>query len=574
MVLIKLILIGLPLIIPSVSYSKVEPEKGGILYPKEVITAKSYMAVTAHPEATKAAAEILANGGTAVDAAIAAQMVLTLVEPQSSGIGGGAFMLFWHKKTGKLMVLDGREMAPRTAVSTLFQEKGKPMNFLNAYIGGRSVGSPGLVRMLSMAHKKYGRTSWTELFRPAIKLSKEGFKVSHRLHSLLSHPLYTKGIKQGAAAQYFYPQGKALEEGHLLRNPKLAKAFQTLAKSYGEELYTGPLSQRIVKAVQENPKRGHLSFSDLKNYAPKTRDPVCVPLRDYKVCTASAPAGGVTLLQIIAMANLLPAMKDYTSLKTMHIYTQITRLAYADRKKYLADPDFSKLPIQGLLSRSYLQKRLELIQDRHVDHQNITPGTPVKSMKVGDAVTLEQPSTTHMSIVDKYGNAVAMTSSIEMAFGSGIMVDGFLLNNQLTDFSFKDKDSQGLLILNRLEPGKRPLSAMSPVMVFDKSDNLKMVLGSPGGSRIISYVAYSILAAIDGSMDLQNAISNRHISNRNDLTAIERGRFSSKAISKLQSMGHKIKVVDLNSGLHGITLKEGKLVSAVDPRREGEAKGK
>ena len=551
-----------------------EPEAGGVVYQKENITAQQYMVVTAHPEATNAAFSILQNGGSAVDAAIAAQMMLTLVEPQASGIGGGGFLLHWDKKASKLQGYDGRETAPAKATPQLFVEKGTPIKFWQGVVGGRAVGVPGVVRMLKMAHEKHGKLEWSTLIKPAIKKSRQGFKVSHRLNRQLTLAR-NPGLRTNATATraYFYPNGKPLPQGYNRKNPQLAKSLEIIARTKGEGIYSGELAQAIVSAVTEHKSNpGLLSLNDLKSYRPIRRNPICTPYRSFRICGMPPPAGGSTVLQLLGIINQHPTPKGTpTSESSVHLFTQASRLAYADRGRFVADPDFVSIPLKKLLSPNYLSGRAKLITP--MDMGKAQPGLPKEAEKKQDGKTFTQPSTSHLSIVDGDGNAVAMTTSIEMGFGSTLMAGGFLLNNQLTDFSF-NPDKNGKPIANRVSPKKRPRSSMSPIMVFDNSNNLKLVIGSPGGSRIITYVAQTIIAHLDFGLPIQEAITLPRLSNRNDITVLEAGTTVTKLKNQLERRNHKVKIADLNSGLHAIAIdKSGTLASGVDPRREGSAKG-
>ena len=551
-----------------------EPEAGGVVYQKKSITAKKYMAITAHPEATNAAFSILKQGGSAIDAAIAAQMMLTLVEPQASGIGGGAFLLHWDKTASKLDGYDGRETAPAKATPQLFMEKGAPIKFWQGVVGGRAVGAPGVVRMLKMAHQKHGKLKWATLIKPAIERSRQGFKVSHRLNrqlTLARNPgLKVKGT---ATRAYFYPNGKPLPQGYIRKNPELANSLEIIAKTKGEGIYSGTLAKAIVKAVAEHKSNpGLLSLDDLKSYKPMRRKPICIPYRNFRICGMPPPAGGSTVLQLLGIINQHPPLKGTpTSEASVHLFTQASRLAYADRGRFVADPDFVSIPLKKLLSPDYLSNRAKLITP--MDRGKTQPGLPRAAEKKQDGKTFTQPSTSHLSIVDGDGNAVSMTTSIEMGFGSTLMAGGFLLNNQLTDFSFTPEEG-GKPIANGVSPRKRPRSSMSPILVFDKSNNLKLVIGSPGGSRIINYVSQTIIAHLDFGLPIQEAITLPRVSNRNDITVLEAGTQVAKLKSQLERRNHTVKIADLTSGLHAIGIdKSGTLTSGIDPRREGSAKG-
>ncbi|MCW8883690.1 MAG: gamma-glutamyltransferase [Motiliproteus sp.] len=542
---------------------------------RTLVEADKFMVVTAHPLATEAGYQILRSGGSAMDAAVAVQAVLTLVEPQSSGIGGGAFMLHWDQGGKYLQAFDGRETAPLEADGRLFIDAdGKPIPWPKALVGGRSVGTPGVLKMLELGHQQHGRLPWSELFTHAIAHSRNGFEVTPRLQKLLEKEI-NPGLKRYSESRnYFYPNGQALQAGERVLNKPLAATFEAIANQGTEYFYQGPLADRIVfrvRGAEGNP--GLLSQQDLKDYRALERRALCRPWQQYRVCSMPPPtSGGVTLLQILGLLESQQLAKQAPfDADSSHLFTQASRLAYADRGRYLADSDFVEVPVDRLLDKQYLDQRASTI-DPQQDMGKAEAGTPV-TLSRSDDRSPELPSTSHFVIVDGEGNGVSMTTSIEMAFGSTLMVDGFLLNNQLTDFSFVSEQDGGL-VANRVEPGKRPRSSMTPVMVFDQQGRLRLLLGSPGGSRIINYVAKALLGKLVWEMDIQQAISQANISNRNGTTELEAGT-NAEALSKaLQAKGHKIKIRDLNSGLHGIWIAEdGGLQGGVDPRREGLATG-
>ncbi|MDK1286395.1 gamma-glutamyltransferase [Pseudoalteromonas umbrosa] len=552
-----------------------EPEAAtGLTLKKEKI-AKKYMIVAANPHASKAGQLMLQQGGSAIDAAIAAQLVLTLVEPQSSGIGGGAFILHYDKSNDYLTTFDGRETAPKKADHTLFLDKeGKPVRWIEAVVGGRSVGVPGIIHSMKQAHDKYGVLKWKQLFKPAIDLANNGFKVSPRLHMLLKKEFNPGLTKLSPAKEYFYPNGKALEIGSLVKNPALAKIYKEIAEYGPKAFYEGKYAEDMVKAVQNAEiAPGHLSLSDLANYQSKERHPVCTSYHDYKVCSMAPPSsGGLTVLQILKLLEGKKlAQYNPNDPQAVHLFTQASRLAFADRNFYIADPDFVDVPTQGLLNPVYLNSRAKLIGER--DNQEMPVGDPsMGKLSYAQDDSYELPSTTHLSIVDSKGNAVSMTSSIEMGFGSTVMVNGYLLNNQLTDFSLSPKVG-GKWVANRVEPNKRPRSSMAPVMVFNKDGSLKLVVGSPGGSRIINYVAQTVIGVLDWGLTPQQAINLPRVTNRNKYTTLEKGTELKAMKPWLESKGHKVRISDLNSGIHAIEIKAGLLFGGADPRREGVALG-
>lgn len=552
-----------------------EPEAATGIIEKKAVKTKTYMVAAANPYASNIGNNILAQGGSAIDAAIAVQLALTLVEPQSSGIGGGAFILHWDNNNNKLTTFDGRETAPGLATSDLFlDEQGKAIPWIKAVVGGRSVGVPGVLASLHKAHQQYGKLPWQALFKDAINLAERGFTVSPRLAKLVEMQ-YNPGITElPNIRRYFFPNGRAIKAGDKLRNPKLGKVYRSLAKEGIKPFYQGWIAEKIVSAVQNSSiAPGLLSLNDMKNYQAIEREPVCGPYRFYKVCGMAPPSsGGIAVIQIMAQLEPFQLHKrELEDVQTSHLYTQSSRLAFADRNRYIADSDFVDVPVSGLLSKEYLAQRSKLI-NIHQDMGPAQPGEPVGSVALADDLALELPSTSHISIVDDQGNAVSMTTSIEMAFGSAVMVEGFILNNQLTDFSLSPKVN-GKLVANRLEPLKRPRSSMAPMMVFE-GEKLKLVVGSPGGSRIINYVTQTILAILDWQLDPQQAINLPKITNRNKVTTLEKNTSILKLKSGLEAKGHNIVVRDLNSGIHAIEVKNSGLIGGADPRREGKVMGK
>ncbi|WP_258806783.1 gamma-glutamyltransferase [Pseudidiomarina sp. CB1] len=555
---------------------KREPEAATGVIAKEAVLSTDFMVAAATPQAAAAGREILAQGGSAIDAAIAVQAMLTLTEPQSSGIGGGAFILYWDNQTKQLYTIDAREKAPASAGPDLFlNAQGEPPeDFWNAVIGGRSVGTPGVLKGLELAHQRWGKTAWSSLFSSTIKAAEEGFTVSPRLERLLAMELNPGLPKMASAAAYFYPDGEPLRAGTVKQNPELAWALQLVAEQGTDAFYRGPIAEKIVAAVNSSEvSPGLLTLTDLANYEAIVREPVCNGYRVYTVCGMGPPSsGGLTVLQILGILENFPVANwQPDSVDFAHHFTQASRLAFADRNRYIADSDFVEVPKSHMLQKSYLAERARRIGNR--DLRKAVPGE-FKALALADDMSPEFPNTSHISIVDKQGNAVSMTTSIEMGFGSAVMASGFLLNNQLTDFSLRPSVN-GQLIANRVQGSKRPRSSMSPTMVFDaEGDDLIHVVGSPGGARIINYVAQTLVGLLDWQLDMQAAIDLPHVTNLNNYTALEKGTPMADLQRKLNSKGHEARVTDLNSGLHGITiLPNGRLLGGADPRREGVALG-
>ena len=548
-----------------------EPEAATGFAAKQAVHGSKFMVVAANPYASKAGFTILEQGGSAVDAAIAVQLVLTLVEPQSSGIGGGTFMLHWDNQKQHMTTFDGRETAPSAATSDLFLDKqGKPLRWIDAVVGGRSVGVPGLLATFKKAHDQYGKLSWPVLFEQAISLAENGFVVSPRLEKLLSMN-FNPGIHSlPEINQYFFPNGKSVKAGDLLVNKPLAKVYRSIAKDGIDVFYQGWLAKKIVEKVQHaSISPGLLSMDDMASYQVTEREPVCGNYRAYNVCGMAPPSsGGVAVIQILGQLQRFDLAKyQSNSVEALHLYSQSSRLAFADRNRYMADADFVSVPTAGLIEPSYLAKRSLLI-DPNTDMGKAVSGTPKGGLALANDSAIERPSTTHLSIIDGQGNAVSMTSSIENGFGSALMVEGFILNNQLTDFSLAPK-KDGQWVANRVQPNKRPRSSMAPMMVFNKDNSLKLLVGSPGGSRIINYVAQTIIGVLDWQLDPQEAINLPKITNRNNGTTLERGTAVEALKPLLEAKGHQVQIRDLNSGIHAIEITATGYIGGADPRREG-----
>ena len=537
------------------------------------------MVVAAHPEAARAGGDILRRGGSALDAAIAMQMVLTLVEPQSSGIGGGAFLL--HHDGRRLQAWDGRETAPRRAHANLFlQADGKPMPFGEAVVGGRAVGVPGVVAMLAAAHAQHGNLPWADLFQPAIQLARAGFVVSPRLAGLLAREKRLADDPQARA--YFYDaQGRPWPAGHVLKNPRLAEVLDSIARQGPQAFYRGALAAKMAAKVAGHARNpGLMDEEDLAGYQPRLREPVCGIFLQVRVCGAPPPSsGGITVLQMLGILQRLhierygPNAHGLQPL-AVHLFAEAGRLAYADRARFLADADYTPLPggsPAALLQSNYLGERAAMVRQNSMGMA--LPGEPVNArFAQGDDASANAPSTTHLVAADRRGRVVSMTSSIERAFGAQIMVEGFLLNNQLTDFSFLPADGRGP-VANRVEPGKRPRSAMAPTMVFDRaSGELTMAVGSPGGPAIINYVAKVLVGVHAWGMDIQQAIELPNFGSRNGPTELESGGFDNAMVTALRQRRHLLVQGPQTSGLHGLQrLPDGRWLAGVDPRREGRA---
>ena len=586
------------------SFLPPEPPSG--YTPKTLSRSQKDMVAAAHPLAVQAGVAMLAQGGSAIDAAIAVQLVLNVVEPQSSGIGGGAFLLHFAapgtgQPQGQLLAYDGRETAPASATPALFTgPDGKPLPFLKAVDGGRSVGTPGLLRMLETAHRAHGRLAWAQLFAPAIRLAEEGFAISPRLSvSIAGVATRIKAQGEPAASYFLNADGSAKATGTWLKSPELAATLRAVATSGADAFYTGHLAQAMVAKVQGHPSNpGGLTLADLAAYKPQVREPVCGVYRvAYRICGMGPPSsGGIAVLQTLGLLERFDVRAmGPNSLDAVHTVSEAYRLAYADRALYVADPAFVNVPVAGLLNPAYLQTRSALIKPANslgAPAAGVPPGAQMASWGADASAAL--PSTSHVSVVDSAGNAVSMTTTIENGFGSLQMVGGFLLNNQLTDFSFVAQDAQGRTVANRVEAGKRPRSSMAPTMVFNASTGaLEAVVGSPGGSAIIQYVTKTLVGLIDWRLDIQQAINLPNFgAQTSPVTQIEKGSLldTPSMADGLKSRGHTVQVTEaFTSGLHGWVFngvrpngqrgalampgESGQYLGGADPRREGVAAG-
>ncbi|WP_411820825.1 gamma-glutamyltransferase [Hyphococcus formosus] len=541
----------------------------------------------ANPYAVEAGAEILKRGGSAVDAAIATQAVLGLVEPQSSGLGGGAFMIHYDPKAGTLETYDGREVAPASATPERFlKENGEPMNFYDAVVGGLSVGVPGAVRMLELAHQDHGKLPWAENFERAATLAENGFEVSPRLNGLLDRIPRLKQLP--AAGNYFYSENGAPHPvGYTLKNPEYAQTLKTIAAGGADAFYEGPIATAIVEAVNNAPNPSGMTLEDLANYKPVKRDPACGDYRAYHICSMPPPSsGGVTVIQILSMLEPFDiAGAGAGSIEALHLLFEASRLAYADRNRYLADNEnlakdgglTAEQVVSGLLNPEYLADRSALI-DPAKAAERVEPGDPSSYdydpangtwKQYGADASPEPPSTSHFVIVDSDGNVVSMTTTVEFAFGSHLMAAGMVLNNQLTDFSFLPvRDGQP--VANAVAPGKRPRSSMAPVIVFDAEGDVWAAVGSPGGPAIIGYVAKTLLGMIDWGMTTQDAINLPNAVYPRGKPVLEEGAFDAQIVAGLEAKGHAITQSGLTSGVHAFKLlPDGTYDGGADPRREG-----
>lgn len=558
--------------------------------PKTGWSTRSYAVAAANPLATDAGQQVLQAGGTAIDAAVAVQMVLTLVEPQSSGIGGGAFIL--HHDGRRTQAWDGRETAPAAADENLFlQADGTTMPFARAVVGGRSVGVPGAVRALEAAHRQHGRLPWATLFTPAIRLAEAGFPMSPRLHAQLQAETALRQDPE-AAALFYRPDGSPHAVGHLLRNPALAQVLRALAQQGSAALHEGEVAQAIVARVRQHPSNpGTMSLADLSGYRPRLREPLChdyhAQTKDYRICGMPPPSSGALAIgQILGLLQHTPAAQLPPPSKAeggpnlapgadwLHLYADAARLAFADRNQYVADPDFVPAPAgdwMSLLNPNYLAQRARQIRPDGPSLGVASPGQPGASNSAY-APMVDQPEfgTSHISIIDRWGNAIAMTTTIEAVFGSRVMVRGFLLNNELTDFSLAPRDASGRPVANRVEPGKRPRSSMSPTLVFERdSGRLVMTVGSPGGAAIIHYTAKTLYGVLNWRLNVQDAIALPNFGSQNGPTQLEASRFPPTTVQALRTRGAPVQEVALPSGLQGIERRANGYFGGADPRREG-----
>ena len=563
------------------------PERPSGWVDKPGWTARRQMVAAANPLATDAGHQMLRAGGSALDAAIAAQMVLTLVEPQSSGIGGGALLM--HFDGRRTDAWDGRETAPAAADEQMFLgADGRPQAYGDAVFGGRAVATPGVVKMLEAAHRVHGSLPWAQLFEPAIALAEQGFAISPRLHGLMQAD---RLLRRDALARAFYyaADGTALPVGHLLRNPALAEVLRAIAQQGSAGLHAGPVAADMLARVNTHSVPGRMAAADLAGYTPVRREPLCTSWRTiYRVCGFPPPSSGhIAMLQVLGMMEAgAPAQlnQGVPDVDWLHRYVEATRLAYADRALYVADPAFAGAPAgewASLLQPDYVGARAALIGPRRA--AQVEAGRPPGMTATVLAPMPEQAETgtSHVSVVDDRGRAVALTSSVESAFGARVMSDGgtglsggFLLNNHMTDFALQPADAQGRAVANRIQPGKRPRSSMSPTLVFDaRNGELLMTLGSPGGSFIIHFTGRTLLGTLAWGLDVQKAIDLPHFGSTGGPVWLEKGRFPPATVQALRERGHTVNEIELTSGLQAVQRTTGGWFGAADPRREGIVRG-
>jgi gamma-glutamyltranspeptidase / glutathione hydrolase len=541
---------------------------------KKLAVAKRHMVAAAHPLAVDAGLAMLDRGGSAVDAMIATQLVLTLVEPHASGLGGGAFLLHHDARARRTTAIDARETAPWGATLALFMQDGKPMGFQPAVVGGRSVGVPGTPRLLEVSHARHGKLPWKALFEPAIALAERGFAVTPRLHELLGKDKALPG--QDAARGYFYDAaGNPRAVGTVVKNPALARTFRILAAKGADGFYEGEVAQDIVAAVRGHRNAGTLTLEDLAGYRVRDVEPLCGVYREVRLCgMPPSSSGGIAVLQMLGILSHhdLSRVRPGSS-EAVHLFSEAGRLAFADRNRYVADDRFVDVPVKGLLSPAYLAARAQLVRPEK-SMGRATAGVPEGvALAWADDPVDEAAGTSHIAIVDRDGNAVSMTTTIEGFFGSKLLVRGFLLNNELTDFNFNPVED-GRPVANSVAPGKRPRSSMAPFLVFDRASGaLDMVVGSPGGSLIIGYVAKAVVASYDWKLDPQRAIDLPNFGSRNGPTEVEKGTELEAVQAALKAMGHEVRAIDMTSGLHVIRRTPGGWMGGADPRREGVARG-
>ncbi len=556
---------------------EIAPEAATGAPSKALVVARRHMVSAANRHAAEAGREMLRKGGSAVDAAIATQLVLGLAEPQSSGLGGGAFIVHWNNRAKKLETWDGRERAPAAARPDRFLVDGKPLPFDTAVHSGLSAGVPGLARLLETVHREHGKLPWADLFAPAVRLAEAGFEVSPRLNLLLRWQ-GAGNFAPAARAFFFDEAGSARPAGYVLKNPDYAATLKAIAARGADAFYSGVIAEKIVAAVRDAPHAaGGLTLDDLASYVVEKRAPLCFTYRRHNVCGMGPPSSGgmavAQTLELIEPFDLGQKPSDAMSGRAMHLIAEAEKLAYADRDRYVADPAFVTVPT-GLLDRAYLETRRTLIDPARAMPPP-PPGTPpgILRQSFGVDATLESAGTSHISVIDRDGNALAMTTTIEGAFGSRLWAAGFLLNNELTDFSFRSEDDLGRPVANRVEGNKRPRSSMAPTIVFDEAGEVEAVLGSPGGAWIILYVVKALVALLDWHMDAQEAAALQNFGSRGGSFEIEIGWPAAWRALQMAGFGQSVTPDLMTSGLHIIVARDGRLEGGADPRREGAAMG-
>jgi len=571
--LLTSLLCATALTVAAVAQDYVSPEASTGRYRQVGGEAKSFMVVAANPHASAAGVEILKAGGSAADAAVAVQTVLNMVEPQSSGLGGGSFIVYWDNKAKKISTYDGREMAPAAATARRFlTNEGKTMDRYAAVVGGHSIGVPGTLRVLELAQRKHGNLKWDALFGPAIKIADDGFALSPRLFGMLSGDSALRSM-QTASSFFFLPDGNPKPVGTVIKNPEFAKVLRSVAEKGADAFYEGQIAEDIVRAATTAIRPSDMTLADLKNYKAVERPPVCRAYRDKNVCSMGPPtSGGIGILQTLGLLERfdLKALGP-RSPNAHHVIIEAGRLVFADRAVYIADPDVLPVPTAALLSPAYIDDRAGLIDLNSRMKEAPAGKLPDKAAQNWvPAGSPERISTSHFSIVDAEGNALAMTTSIEGGFGSHVMVDGFLLNNTLTDFSYSDV-AQGKTVANAVGPNKRPRSSMAPTLVFDRDGKLEMVVGSPGGPAIVGFVSATLVAMIDWDMPPQEAISAPHVLGFGRGVQLEPEMSEMKPA--LEKLGHSVRLGEFPSGIHGIRVTKNGLLGGADPRREGAVMG-
>jgi len=530
--------------------------------------ARGPFVAAANPLAVEAGMKVLRRGGSAVDAAVAIQAVLGLVEPQSSGLGGGAFLMSYDAETGTVTAYDGRETAPASATPELFYEDGKPLPFIDAVLSGRSTGAPGAVGMLAMAQKDHGKLAWRDLFGDAERLARDGFTVSPRLAGMINGRS-PQARTRWASAYFTKPDGTRYQAGDTLKNPAYADTVSRLAQQGPGVVYGGPIGRDIAAVVHEGPRPGDLTEADIAGYRPLRRDAICRPYQAYVICVPPPPSSGLALLQFLAMAEETPDLdKGAASPEAWVAFGRLQRLMYADRDRYVGDNDFVGVPIAGLLDPDYVASRAALAPQVNGP---VEAGAPTGSPPRGADQTAEPGGTSHMVVVDAWGNAVSMTTTVESIFGNGRMVGGFFLNNQLTDFSFTPQED-GHPAANAVAAGKRPRSSMTPVLILDRQGRLVGAIGSPGGSSILAYVAKALVGTMDWGLSMQEAIALPNLVVRGEMVGADTDMIAPDIRDALAAAGMALKPnATETSGLHGAIWRDGRWDGGADPRREGVA---